>query len=130
MPPSVEYTTPPGTMTPIGPYSHIARAGDLITIGAVAGVDPETGELAGPDVAAQTVQILDAFERMLRSVGSDLEHILHITVFLKDMAEFAEMNEAYAARLGPIQPARSAVAVDDLPKPGARVTMNLIAVAA
>jgi 2-iminobutanoate/2-iminopropanoate deaminase len=117
-------------MKPIGPYSHIARAGDLIMISATAGVDPETNELAGADVASQTDRILLSFERMLDSVGSDLAHVLHINVFLKDMADFDVMNEAYERRLGNHRPARTAIAVVDLPKPGARVTMNLTAVAA
>ena len=129
MPPAVEFRTPEGVMSPIGPYSHVARSGDFIMIGAVAGVDPETNELVGPTVAEQTTQILDSFDRMLRSVGSDLAHILHINVFLIDMADFAEMNDAYAGRLGEVRPARSAIAVTGLPKRGARVTMNLTAVA-
>lgn len=127
--PDVLTSTPPGTMEPVGPYSHIARAGNLIMIGATAGVDPASGQLAGPDIASQTVQILDAFELMLATVGSDLDHVLHIGVFLKDMGEFAAMNAAYAERMGSRRPARSAVSVIDLPKPGARLTMNLTAVA-
>jgi len=129
MPFTVETSTPPDTMTPVGPYSHIAKAGPLITIGATAGVDPKTGELAGPDVATQTRQILDAFDVMLTSVGSNLDQILHITVYLADMADFQEMNGAYADRMGARRPARSAVSVTGLPKPGARLTMNLMAVA-
>ena len=127
---TVQTSTPPGTMQPVGPYSHIACAGDLIMIGATAGVDPTTGELAGPDITSQTTQILDAFELMLATVGSDLDHVMHITVFLKDMADFAAMNAAYAERMGDRRPARSAVAVIDLPKPGALLTMNLTAVVA
>jgi len=130
MSPTVKTSTPEGVMKPIGPYSHIARAGDLIMISATAGVDPETNELAGADVASQTDRILLSFERMLDSVGSDLAHVLHINVFLKDMADFDVMNEAYERRLGNHRPARTAIAVVDLPKPGARVTMNLTAVAA
>jgi 2-iminobutanoate/2-iminopropanoate deaminase len=117
-------------MDPVGPYSHIARFGDFISIGAVAGVDPTTGALAGPDIASQTVQILDAFEVMLISVGSNLDHAMHITVFLKDMADFAAMNAAYESRMGQRRPARTAVAVVDLPKQGALLTMNLTAVTA
>ena len=90
----VRYSTPANTMTPIGPYSHIAQAGDFITIGAVAGVDPATGTLAGPDIASQTIQILDSFEHMLRSVGSDLDHVLHINIFLKDMS-FVEVQKQF-----------------------------------
>lgn len=129
MPAPVDYFTPDGVMKPIGPYSHIAKAGDLIMISATAGVDPDTGDLIGPDIGAQTIQIIDSFENMLKCVGADLAHILHITVFLKDMADFADMNAAYKIRLGDLRPARSAVSVLDLPKPGARVTMNLTAVA-
>jgi 2-iminobutanoate/2-iminopropanoate deaminase len=124
----VKYSTPANTMKPIGPYSHIAQAGDFITIGAVAGVDPATGTLAGSDIASQTIQILDSFEQMLQSVGSDLDHVLHINVFLKDMSDFAEMNSAYEGRMGNRKPARTAISVTDLPKPGALLTMNLTAI--
>ena len=124
----VETFTPPGTMTPIGPYSHIAKTGNFIMIGATAGVDPATGELAGSDVGSQTRQILDAFNLMLATVDSDFAHILHINVFLKNMDDFADMNAAYADALGKHCPARTCIAVTDLPKPGALVTMNLTAV--
>lgn len=128
MTPKIEFTTPPGTMRPVGHYSHIAKVGDWITIGATAGVDPATGELAGPGVASQTMQILDAFEVMLATVGSDLDHVVHIHIFLKNMDEFASMDAAYAKRMGTRCPARTTVAVVDLPKPRACVTMNLTAV--
>ena len=128
MPPEVETFTPVNAMTPIGPYSHIAKFGAFIMIGGTAGADPETNELAGPDVAIQTTQILDSFELMLRSVGSDLKHVLHINVFLADMSDFPEMNNAYEAKMGDCRPARTAISVSGLPKPGALVTMNLTAV--
>jgi 2-iminobutanoate/2-iminopropanoate deaminase len=124
----VETSTPPDTPTPIGPYSHIAKAGPFITIGGVAGVNPATGQLAGPDVAAQTRQILDSFATMLESVGSDLRHVLHINIFLADMRDFEPMNQAYAERMGGHRPARTVIGVAALPKPGALLTMNLTAV--
>ena len=74
----VEYSTPANTMAPIGPYSHIAKVGQFVTIGATAGVNPKTNELVGPDVASQTKQILVMLETMLTSVGSDLDHVMHI----------------------------------------------------
>jgi len=126
--PNVETSTPPGTPPPIGPYSHISKVGTSITIGGTAGFDPATGSLAGPDVASQTRQILDSFRVMLESVGSDLAHVVHVNVFLRDMADFDAMNAAYAERMGQHRPARTAIAVSDLPKPGLRVTMNLTAV--
>ena len=120
--------TPPDTPPPIGPYSHISKVGTSITIGGTAGVNPATGELAGPDVATQTRQILDSFQVMLESVGSDLAHIVHVNVFLRDMRDFDAMNLAYAERMGDHRPARTAIGVSDLPKPGIRLTMNLTAV--
>jgi 2-iminobutanoate/2-iminopropanoate deaminase len=126
--PTVETSTPPHTPTPIGPYSHIARVGSLVTIGGVAGVDPATGELAGADVAAQTRMIIDSFATMLRSVGSDLDHVVHVNVFLADMADFDAMNVAYADKMGDHRPARTVIGVRELPKPGFRLTMNLTAV--
>jgi 2-iminobutanoate/2-iminopropanoate deaminase len=126
--PAVETSTPPGTPTPIGAYSHVAKVGSFISIGGTAGVDPATGQLAGPDVAAQTRRILESFAVMLASVGSDLAHVLHVNVFLADMGDFEEMNRAYAEGMGAHRPARTVVAVKALPKPGVRLTMNLTAV--
>jgi len=88
MPNTVITATPPNTPIPIGPYNHIARVGPFITIGGTAGVDPATGQLAGPDVYAQARQILKSFQVMLESAGSDLSHILHVNVFLLRMADF------------------------------------------
>ncbi len=121
-------TTPPGSPQPIGPYHHVARAGSFIMIGGVAGIDPATGTLEGPGVAAQTTRIVDTFRRLLDSVGADLAHVLHVNVFLVDVADFAEMNRAYAAAMGEHRPARTAIGVAALPIPGARLTMNLTAV--
>jgi 2-iminobutanoate/2-iminopropanoate deaminase len=128
MSPRVETSTPPGTPRPIGPYSHIARVGSTITIGGTAAFDPATGVLVGDDVAVQTVRILESFKVMLASVDSDLAHVVHINVFLRDMNDFDAMNRAYVTVLGDYRPARTVVGVNDLPKPGVRLTMNLTAV--
>ena len=90
MSPRVETSTPANTPHPIGPYNHIAKVGQFISIGGTAGVNPATGELAGPDVYSQTKQILESFKVMLQSVGSDLNHVIHVNVFLKDMPRFRE----------------------------------------
>ena len=124
----VETLTPPNAPTPIGPYNHVAKVGEHIWIGGTAGVDPATGQMAGPDVAAQTRQILVSFRIMLEAVGSDLDHAVHINVFLKAMADFEAMNAAYAEVMGAHRPARTVVAVSELPKPGVLLTMNLTAV--
>ncbi len=124
----VQTFTPANTMKPIGPYSHIAKVGESITIGGTAGVDHTTGQLAGPDAYSQSKQILKAFRVMLESVGSDLEHVVHVNVFLKDIRSFEEMNRAYVEEMGSHLPPRTTIGVNDLPKPGAVVTMNLTAV--
>jgi 2-iminobutanoate/2-iminopropanoate deaminase len=128
MAPIVEVSTPPNTPRPIGPYNHIAKVGTFISIGGTAGINPVTGQLAGPDVASQTRQILASFQVMLVSVASDLEHVLHVNVFLKDMRDFEAMNQAYIEMMGEHRPARTVVGVKDLPKPGVLLTMNLTAV--
>jgi 2-iminobutanoate/2-iminopropanoate deaminase len=128
--PRVDTSTPPGTPAPIGPYSHVAKVGSSITIGGTAGFDPATGELAGPDVAAQTTRILESFRTMLASVGSDLDHVVHVNVFLAEMSDFEAMNAAYVEVLGERRPARTVIGVRELPKPGVRLTMNLTAVTA
>ena len=126
----VETSTPPNTPKPIGPYSHIAKVGPFITIGGTAGIDPATGQLAGQDVYSQTTRILESFRVMLHSVGSDLDRVIHINVFLKDMRDFDEMNRAYVTMMGDHLPARTVIGVNELPKPGILLTMNLTAVAA
>jgi 2-iminobutanoate/2-iminopropanoate deaminase len=128
MPSKVETSTPPNTPTPIGPYNHIAKVGPFITIGGTAGVDPATNRLAGPDVQAQTWQILESFKVMLESVGSDIDHVIHINVFLKDMEDFEAMNAVYLEAMGRHRPARTVIGVHELPKPGVLLTMNLTAI--
>lgn len=124
----VRTSIPPNTPTPIGPYSHIAKVGEFITIGGTAGFDPATGQLAGPDAYRQTRQILHSFKVMLESVGSDLDHVVHVNVFLQRMSDFEEMNRAYVEKMGAHRPARTVIGVNELPKPGVMLTMNLTAV--
>ena len=125
---NVETSTPPNTPAPIGPYNHVARVDRFITIGGTAGVDPATGQLAGPDVQSQTSQILDSFAVMLASVGSDLAHVVHVNIFLAHMSDFEAMNAAYVEKMGDHRPARTVIGVSELPKPGVLLTMNLTAV--
>jgi 2-iminobutanoate/2-iminopropanoate deaminase len=124
----VETFTPPNTPTPIGPYNHVAKVGQHISIGGTAGVDPNTGKLTGSDVASQTRQILKSFKVMLEAVGSDLDHVVHVNIFLKDMSDFDAMNMAYVEMMGVHRPARTVFSVRELPKPGVLLTMNLTAV--
>ena len=124
----VRTSIPPNTPAPIGPYSHIAMVGEFITIGGTAAFDPATGQLVGSDAYPQTQRILDSFKVMLESVGSDLSHVIHVNVFLRRMADFDEMNRAYVEKMGEHRPARTVIGVNELPKPGVLLTMNLTAV--
>ena len=124
----VETFTPANTPTPIGPYNHVAKVGQFITIGGTAGVNPATGQLAGSDTYSQTRQILESFRVMLEAAGSDLAHVVHVNVFLLHMSDFDEMNRAYVDSMGDHRPARTVIGVNELPKPGVLLTMNLTAV--
>ena len=124
----VETSTPANTPVPIGPYSHVAKVGQFITIGGTAGFDPATDQLAGPGAYAQAKQILSSFAVMLQSAASGLSHVIHVNVFLKDMKDFDEMNRAYVEMMGDHRPARTVIGVNELPKPGVLLTMNLTAV--
>ncbi len=126
--PDLQLFTPPHTPKPIGPYNHVCKTGSFISIGGVAGVDPKTGGLAGDTAYLQAKQILKSFQVMLESVGSSLDHVVHINVFLKDMGYFDEMNRAYVEMMKDHLPARTVIGVNELPKPGVLLTMNLTAV--
>jgi len=126
--PNVITSTPANAPIPIGPYSHVAKVGTFITIGGVAGVDPKTGELAGAEITTQTRQILNNMSALLDSAASDLQHVVHMNVFLLHMSDFDEMNRVYAECMGTHRPARTVIGVNELPKPGVLLTMNLTAV--
>ncbi len=128
-PAQVQTLTPTGLFPPIGPYSHVATAGAQVAFSGTPGVDPATGELAGPDAYTQTRQIIKNFKTMLAAVGCTVADVLQVHVYLKYVEDFAEMNRAYAEEFGAHQPARTVIAVADLPKNGAVLTMDLNAVA-
>jgi len=100
----------------VGPYSQaVAWAGYLFCAGQIA-LDPESGELVGDDAAAQARQALENLGAVLAAGGSAPEHVLKTTVYVKDMADYAAVNEVYAEFFGTHRPARAAVAVSALPK--------------
>ena len=113
---------------PIGPYSHAVKAGGQVFISGTPGVDPATGQLAGPDAYTHTRQTLRNIEAMLAAANASLDDVVHIQVNLVDIADFAEMNRAYAEQFSEPYPARTVIGVAALPKPGARLTINAIAV--
>lgn len=110
----------------IGPYSQAIVAGPLVFVSGQLPVDPATGEFAEGGIKELTRQSLTNARNILESQGLTLDNVVKTTVFLADMADFAEMNEVYAEFFAAPFPARSAVAVKTLPK-GARVEIECIA---
>jgi 2-iminobutanoate/2-iminopropanoate deaminase len=99
--------------TPVGPYSPVVRSGDFVITAGQVGV--RDGKLVDGGVGAQVSQAMANVEAVLRQEGATLDDVVKTTVFLVDMDDYAEMNEAYTAALGDHRPARSAVAVAALP---------------
>ncbi len=112
----------------IGPYAQAIKAGAFIYTAGQIPIDPKTGEFVSGGIAAQTRQVLENLKAVLEAGGSSLEKVVKTTVFLRNMSDFAVMNEIYAEYLGQIKPARSTVAVSELPR-GALVEIDLIALA-
>lgn len=111
----------------IGPYSQGISAGGLVITSGQLPVDPATGAFAPGGIAGQTRQSLLNVQAVLAQAGLTLENVVKTTVFLKDMNDFAAMNEVYAAFFPSNPPARSAVEVARLPK-DAMVEIEAIAV--
>ncbi len=113
----------------IGPYSQAVRVGDLIFTSGQIGLDPATGAIVSGGIREQTTRVLDNLAAVLREAGLDMADVIKTTVYLRDMSDFAAMNEIYATYLAPegvIPPARSTVEVARLPK-DALVEIDLIA---
>jgi 2-iminobutanoate/2-iminopropanoate deaminase len=98
-----------------GPYSHATEAGRLIFVSGTGPVDPETNTVIVDDVRAATQLILKTIGRILEARGSSLRKVLKVNVYLRDMNDFQAMNESYAAFFPDQQPARTTVAVRELP---------------
>jgi 2-iminobutanoate/2-iminopropanoate deaminase len=113
----------------IGPYSQAIRVGDMLYASGQVALDPATGQLVSGGIAEQTIRVLENIKAVLTQAGLDMTHVIKTTVFLKNMSDFAAMNEIYAKYLAPegtVAPARSTVAVAGLPK-DALVEIEIIA---
>lgn len=110
----------------IGPYSQGNIAGGLLFASGQIALDPKTGELVGTTIEEQTAQVMKNVGVLLAEAGTDFDHVVKTTCFLNDMDDFAAFNAEYAKSFGEVRPARSAVAVEKLPK-GALVEVEVIA---
>jgi 2-iminobutanoate/2-iminopropanoate deaminase len=103
----------------IGPYSQAIRVGDTLFTSGQIPIDPATGNLVPGGIAEQTTRVLENLKAVLSAAGISFTHVVKTTVFLKDMKDFAAMNEIYATYFAPhgvVPPARSTVQVAALPK--------------
>ena len=110
----------------IGPYEQAIKVGDFVYTSGQIPLDPKTGNLVNGGIKEQTCQVLENLKAVLEAAGTSLDRVVKATVFLKNIADFAVMNEVYAEYLGQAKPARSTVAVSDLPR-GALVEIDFIA---
>jgi 2-iminobutanoate/2-iminopropanoate deaminase len=100
----------------IGPYSQAIRANGFVFVSGQVAIDPATQQVIGGDVAAQTDRAMKNLSGILKAAGSGLEKVVRSTVFLKNMGDFAAMNEVYGRYFSAAPPARSTVEVARLPK--------------
>jgi len=112
----------------IGPYSQAIRANGFIFVSGQVAIDPANQQFIAGDVAAQTDRAMRNLAGILKAAGSSLEKVVRATVFLKNMSDFAAMNEVYGKYFSSAPPARSTVEVARLPK-DALVEIDVIALA-
>lgn len=110
----------------IGPYSQGIAVLPWLFVSGQIGLNPRTGEMAGPDLASQARQALENLQQIVLAAGSDLSRVVSVDVFLTDMGSFAEFNAIYQEYFSEHRPARAVVEVSALPK-GACVEIKCIA---
>ncbi|MEG0267736.1 MAG: RidA family protein [Carnobacterium sp.] len=103
---------------PIGPYSQVIKAGDFIFPAGQLGVNPTTGKMVGNGIKEQTEQAIKNLSAVLEAAGSSLQHVVKTTCYLSTMENFQAFNEAYGEQFNGHQPARTCLAVQELPLKG------------
>ncbi len=111
---------------PIGPYSQAIKSNGFLFVSGQIAFDPLSGEFVGVDIRQQTERVLENLKAILEASGASFHHVVKTTVFLKDMNDFAAMNEVYARCFTAVPPARSTVQAAGLPK-DALVEIEVIA---
>jgi len=125
MPGFREIVQAPGAPAAIGPYSHAVAAVGLLFCSGQIPLDPVSGELVGETPAAQARRCLENLQAVCEAAGASLQRAIRLTVYMTDLAAFAEVNEVYASFFAEEPPARVAVGVAALPK-GAQVEIDAI----
>ncbi len=113
---------------PIGPYSQAVKAGGFLFISGQVGIHPPSGELVNGDIVVETKQVMNNLKAILHQAGLSFNEVVKCSIFVKDMNNFAAINEAYAGFFGDNPPARETVEVSRLPK-DVNVEISCIAIA-
>lgn len=121
-----KHVTTPQAPQPIGPYSQGVIAGGLLFVSGQIPIDPSTNKLVEGGIEVQTEQVLKNLLAILKEAKIGPENVVKTTVFLKDLADFAKMNDVYARYLGKEPPARSTIQAAALPR-GVSVEIDVIA---
>jgi len=111
----------------IGPYSQAVVNNGMAFLSGQIPLNPATGQMVEGDLTAQTERVLENIKGLLEACGSSLDQVVKTTVFLKDMGEFAQMNEVYGRYFGQNAPARSTIEAARLPR-DVRVEIDAIAI--
>ncbi|MEC9012662.1 MAG: RidA family protein [SAR324 cluster bacterium] len=121
---SIVYTSK--APAPVGPYSQAVRSGNMLFVSGQIALDPENGELVINSFSEQCHRVLLNLEMILKEGGSSLQNVLKVTIYMKNIAQFHELNEIYSEYFYASKPARACVEVSALPK-GVAVEMDAIA---
>lgn len=111
---------------PIGPYSQAVQCGNLLFVSGQIAIDPASNELISGNVKDEALQVMKNLEQLLAAAGYGFEHVVKTSIFLRDMADFATVNEVYGSYFSSNFPARETVAVLGLPK-NVNVEISVIA---
>ncbi len=120
-----EIVDAPSAPPAIGPYSHAVRAGQLLFCSGQIPLDPQTGEIVGDSAAQQAHRCLQNLSAVCDAAGADLARAVRMTVYMTDLAAFAEVNDVYGSFFADEPPARVAIGVAALPR-GAQVEIDAI----
>ncbi|HTD10382.1 MAG TPA: Rid family detoxifying hydrolase [Solirubrobacteraceae bacterium] len=123
MAPARETVNAPAAPPAIGPYSHAVRTGNLLFCSGQIPLDPHTGELVGGGAAEQARRCLENLQAVCDAAGTTLDRAVRMTIYMTDLAAFAEVNEVYGSFFAADPPARVTVGVAQLPK-GAYVEID------
>jgi 2-iminobutanoate/2-iminopropanoate deaminase len=111
----------------LGPYAQAVKVNDTLYVSGQLPLDPRTGQLTGGTIAEQTEQVITNMRAILEEGGATLDHVVKVTIYMRDLSQFDELNKMYTMFFRELPPARSTVEVSRLPKDAA-IEMDCIAV--